>query len=167
MIIKHTIIIRRPIDCLFNFADVALGCQYLEENHFIHRDIAARNCLLSSKSKCQSADNGNANNANNASFNIVNYNNGFNNSGIVVKIADFGECHVQSKHISLNLLLMAGMARDIYRADYYRKGGKAMLPVKWMPPEAFLDGIFTSKTDGIVNFINCIDCILINQEIIF
>ena len=34
-----------------------------------------------------------------------------------------------------------------YRADYYRKGGKAMLPVKWMPPEAFLDGIFTSKTD--------------------
>ncbi|XP_014673743.1 PREDICTED: ALK tyrosine kinase receptor-like [Priapulus caudatus] len=40
-----------------------------------------------------------------------------------------------------------GMARDIYRADYYRKGGKAMLPVKWMPPEAFLDGVFTSKTD--------------------
>ena len=39
------------------------------------------------------------------------------------------------------------MARDIYRADYYRKGGKAMLPVKWMPPEAFLDGIFTTKTD--------------------
>ena len=34
-----------------------------------------------------------------------------------------------------------------YRNDYYRKGGKAMLPVKWMPPEAFLDGVFTSKTD--------------------
>nr|CAD7396369.1 unnamed protein product [Timema cristinae] len=33
------------------------------------------------------------------------------------------------------------------RADYYRKGGKAMLPIKWMPPEAFMDGIFTSKTD--------------------
>lgn len=33
------------------------------------------------------------------------------------------------------------------RADYYRKGGKAMLPVKWMPPEAFLEGVFTSKTD--------------------
>lgn len=23
-----------------------------------------------------------------------------------------------------------------------------MLPVKWMPPEAFLDGVFTSKTDS-------------------
>ena len=87
-------------DLLLCAMDVAKGCEYLEGNHFIHRDIAARNCLLTTKS-----------------------------SGRVVKIADFG------------------MARDIYRADYYRKGGKAMLPVKWMPPEAFLDGIFTSKTD--------------------
>ncbi|XP_065449204.1 leukocyte tyrosine kinase receptor isoform X17 [Chrysemys picta bellii] len=50
-------------------------------------------------------------------------------TGRVAKIGDFG------------------MARDIYRASYYRKGGRAMLPVKWMPPEAFLEGIFTSKTD--------------------
>ncbi|MBN3304866.1 ALK kinase, partial [Amia calva] len=80
------------------------GCQYLEENHFIHRrvtlDIAARNCLLTCKGP-----------------------------GRVAKIGDFG------------------MARDIYRASYYRKGGRAMLPVKWMPPEAFMEGIFTSKTD--------------------
>ncbi|KAI8433569.1 hypothetical protein MSG28_015590 [Choristoneura fumiferana] len=46
-------------------------------------DIAARNCLLTSRGP-----------------------------GRVVKIADFG------------------MARDIYRADYYKKGGKAMLPIK-------------------------------------
>lgn len=35
----------------------------------------------------------------------------------------------------------------VFRASYYRKGGRAMLPVKWMPPEAFMEGIFTSKTD--------------------
>ncbi|XP_055495989.1 ALK tyrosine kinase receptor-like [Leucoraja erinacea] len=88
------------IDLLNVACDIARGCQYLEENHFIHRDIAARNCLLT-----------------------------FKDSGRVAKIGDFG------------------MARDIYRASYYRKGGRAMLPVKWMPPEAFLEGIFTSKTD--------------------
>ncbi|XP_078134251.1 tyrosine-protein kinase receptor [Sander vitreus] len=80
--------------------DIAFGCHYLEENHFIHRDIAARNCLLT----CPGP-------------------------GRVAKIGDFG------------------MARDIYRASYYRKGGRAMLPVKWMPPEAFMEGIFTCKTD--------------------
>ena len=29
--------------------DIAQGCLYLEENHFIHRDIAARNCLLTTR----------------------------------------------------------------------------------------------------------------------
>ncbi|XP_041109787.1 ALK tyrosine kinase receptor-like [Polyodon spathula] len=88
------------VDLLNVARDIAQGCQYLEENHFIHRDIAARNCLLTCK-----------------------------DAGRVAKIGDFG------------------MARDIYRASYYRKGGRAMLPVKWMPPEAFMEGIFTSKTD--------------------
>ncbi|GFS52905.1 ALK tyrosine kinase receptor [Nephila pilipes] len=36
-------------DLLKLATDVAKGCQYLEENHFIHRDIAARNCLLTTK----------------------------------------------------------------------------------------------------------------------
>ncbi|XP_054651469.1 ALK tyrosine kinase receptor isoform X2 [Dunckerocampus dactyliophorus] len=88
------------VDLLSVARDIAKGCQYLEENQFIHRDIAARNCLLTCKGQ-----------------------------GRVAKIGDFG------------------MARDIYRASYYRKGGRAMLPVKWMPPEAFMEGIFTSKTD--------------------
>ncbi|XP_046919194.1 anaplastic lymphoma kinase [Dermatophagoides farinae] len=116
-------------DLLVMALDVACGCQYLEANHFIHRDIAARNCLLTSKIKMNLNGNTNQTFNSNGNFDLNNYKNGFNNSGIVVKIADFG------------------MARDIYRANYYRKGGKAMLPVKWMPPEAFLDGIFTSKTD--------------------
>lgn len=28
---------------------VARGCKYMEDNRFIHRDIAARNCLLTTK----------------------------------------------------------------------------------------------------------------------
>jgi len=36
-------------DLLFMSLDVAKGCAYLEEVHFVHRDIAARNCLISSR----------------------------------------------------------------------------------------------------------------------
>lgn len=47
---------------LFEMAkDVAKGCKFLADNRFIHRDIAARNCLLTKKEK-----------------------------GRIVKIADFG-----------------------------------------------------------------------------
>ena len=40
-----------------------------------------------------------------------------------------------------------GMARDIYETDYYRKGGKGLLPVRWMAPESLRDGIFTTASD--------------------
>ncbi|KAF6205305.1 hypothetical protein GE061_019475 [Apolygus lucorum] len=47
----------------------------------------------------------------------------------VVKIGDFG------------------MTRDVYETDYYRKGDKGMLPIRWMAPESLNDGVFSSKTD--------------------
>lgn len=72
--------------------------------HFVHRDIAARNCLVK--------------NLNDA-----------NEPGRVVKIGDFG------------------LARDIYKNDYYRKEGEGLLPVRWMSPESLIDGVFTSQSD--------------------
>ncbi|KAJ6634889.1 Insulin-like receptor [Pseudolycoriella hygida] len=40
-----------------------------------------------------------------------------------------------------------GMTRDIYETDYYRKGTKGLLPVRWMAPESLKDGVFTSSSD--------------------
>ncbi|XP_036024992.1 proto-oncogene tyrosine-protein kinase ROS isoform X3 [Onychomys torridus] len=40
-----------------------------------------------------------------------------------------------------------GLAREIYKNDYYRKRGEGLLPVRWMAPENLMDGIFTSQSD--------------------
>ena len=69
--------------------------------YFLSRDLAARNCLVSSTDPRQR----------------------------IVKIGDFG------------------LARDIYKNDYYRKEGDGLLPVRWMSPESLLDGVFTTHAD--------------------
>uniref|UniRef100_A0A8C0LJM6 ALK tyrosine kinase receptor n=1 Tax=Canis lupus dingo TaxID=286419 RepID=A0A8C0LJM6_CANLU len=88
------------LDLLHVAQDIACGCQYLEENHFIHRPVMATACCL---------------------------------------LAELPLGAISRTKFGSPLLP--------HRASYYRKGGCAMLPVKWMPPEAFMEGIFTSKTD--------------------
>ncbi|XP_063185804.1 proto-oncogene tyrosine-protein kinase ROS isoform X3 [Chroicocephalus ridibundus] len=53
----------------------------------------------------------------------------YESSSRVVKIGDFG------------------LARDIYKNDYYRKRGEGLLPVRWMAPESLMDGVFTNRSD--------------------
>lgn len=40
-----------------------------------------------------------------------------------------------------------GMSRQIYAGDYYRKGNKGEMPIRWMAPESLGEGIFTSQSD--------------------
>ncbi len=40
-----------------------------------------------------------------------------------------------------------GLARDIYKSDYYKKEGEGLLPVRWMSPESLIDGVFTTQSD--------------------
>ncbi len=69
----------------------------------MHRDIAARNCLVSVRS--------------------------YTDPERVIKIGDFG------------------LARDVYKNDYYRKKGEGLLPVRWMSLESLTDGIFNKYSD--------------------
>lgn len=40
-----------------------------------------------------------------------------------------------------------GLARDLYSSDYYQVEGQRKLPVRWMAPEALLQGKFTTESD--------------------
>lgn len=40
-----------------------------------------------------------------------------------------------------------GLAKDLYSSDYYRVEGERKLPVRWMSPEALLQGKFTIESD--------------------
>lgn len=56
---------------------------------------------------------------------------------------------VEGEAFNTSQLLLSdfGMTRDIYETDYYRKGGKGLLPVRWMAPESLKDGVFTTYSD--------------------
>uniref|UniRef100_A0A914UHZ3 Tyrosine-protein kinase receptor n=1 Tax=Plectus sambesii TaxID=2011161 RepID=A0A914UHZ3_9BILA len=89
----------------------AEGLSYLTQMHVIHRDIAARNCLVSGA--------------------VDDFATGERDRPpIVVKLSDFG------------------MSRDIYSDEYYRISNKrAVLPVRWLPPESLVMGKFTHESD--------------------
>ncbi len=40
-----------------------------------------------------------------------------------------------------------GLMREVYASDYYRLQSNALLPVRWMPPEAILYGKFSEESD--------------------
>uniref|UniRef100_T1HB35 Tyrosine-protein kinase receptor n=1 Tax=Rhodnius prolixus TaxID=13249 RepID=T1HB35_RHOPR len=58
-------------------------------------------------------------------------------------------CLVSSRDPAVRVVKIGdfGLARDIYKNDYYRKEGEGLLPVRWMAPESLVYGVFTCQSD--------------------
>eukprot|EP00731_Ephydatia_muelleri_P000939 Em0001g939a len=60
--------------------------------------------------------------------------------------------------VDLNLSIKVGdfgLARDMYRTNYYRKSYLQKCPIKWMPPEMLQYGISTEKSDILSYGVTC------------
>ncbi|XP_074845376.1 inactive tyrosine-protein kinase 7 isoform X2 [Carettochelys insculpta] len=77
-------------------SQVALGMEHLSNSRFVHKDLAARNCLISAQRQ--------------------------------VKVSALS------------------LSKDVYNSEYYHFR-QAWVPLRWMPPEAVLEGEFSTKSD--------------------
>ncbi|VDL74629.1 unnamed protein product [Nippostrongylus brasiliensis] len=107
-----------------NLFQIVSGLCYLSSQQIVHRDLAARNCLVRGETVAETRRDRDAVLDMSALSKLpaICY--------ATVQISDFG------------------MSRRLYgQMDYYRMQNHALLPVRWLPPEAINESKFSTSSD--------------------
>nr|KAG5687241.1 hypothetical protein BaRGS_010909 [Batillaria attramentaria] len=108
---------------------ISAGMEYLASQHFVHRDLATRNCLVGEKLQVKIGDFGMSRD---------------------VYSTDYYRRYEKNFHAvsMLTAPLGSGKKKKKKKLELREKvGGTAMLPVRWMPPESILYRTFTIESD--------------------
>ena len=114
-------------------SEVALGLEYLTKKNFVHRDIAARNILLTDNCTCKVKPTHTHTHTHNfpPSHVLICFTQSFLHyttyENIILPGEDCALC------VSLQIADF-GMSRDLVEQDYYHSSG-GMVPFKWTSPE--------------------------------
>ncbi|KAJ7396867.1 NT-3 growth factor receptor-like protein [Pitangus sulphuratus] len=122
-------------------SQIASGMVYLASQHFVHRDLATRNCLVGANLLVKIGDFGMSRDVYSTDYYRV-----------VEPISSLhpswplaSSCLATCRTM-ISALLYRGYSQDII---YWsgKVGGHTMLPIRWMPPESIMYRKFTTESD--------------------